>query len=443
MVSPIWLVLIRSPFGAPREYVLPAGRSTIGRKPDNDIVIADSSASRVHAAFEYDPSADSVVIRDLGSRNGTFVNHERLSGERRVVGTDQLRIGQHLIRLSRRGGSEPETVPAYPETQPLTLDLMLESVEQHAVLLYEVAMRLNMVSDLSKALQEVTRILQVALGADKCAVILADQFEQLSYMGFPTTIARQAIEQRLVVAIPDTDERPDLNLRHSGRLLQVRSVICIPVMIADEVAGLLYIYNTQRSSRLFTDQDIRLAIAISHQAALTIQRARLMQKTQQLEELASTDPLTGLFNRRHFLDLAEREVKRARRYRRPLAVVVIDLDHFQDINDRHGQAVGDAVLQAASVRLQATLRDIDLMGRFGGDEFIALLVEGDRASAEYVAARCQRSLAESPVTTAAGLVTVTACVGYAAIADRHTDASLLINEATAALAAAKGNGSPP
>jgi GGDEF domain-containing protein len=378
MPSPNWTMIIRSPFGEPREYGLPVGRSTIGRKPDNDVVIADPSASRVHAAFEYDPAEDALILRDLGSRNGTFVNHERLTGDIRLHPNDQVRIGQHLLRFSRRGHNGVEMNPAYPETQPLTLDLVLESVEQHAVLLYEVAVRLNMVADLTKGLQEVARILQVALGADKCAVILADQFEQLSYMGFPTSIAKQAIEQRLVVAIPDTDVRPELNLRHSGRLLQVRSVICIPVMIADEVAGLLYIYNTQRSARLFTDQDIRLAIAISHQAALTIQRARLMQKTLQLEGLASTDPLTGLFNRRHVLDLAEREVKRARRYRRPLAVLLLSIDHYQSILKSHGQTAADAVVQVASLRLQSAVRDIDLLGRLAPDEFLAILVEGDR-----------------------------------------------------------------
>lgn len=433
MQTPAWSILIRSPFGEPREFTLPIGRSTIGRKPDNDVVIADPSASRVHAAFEVDPGSEAVTLSDLGSRNGTFVNHERLTTPYRLHPNDQVRIGQHLIRLSRQGANGVAASLASPETQPLTLDLMLESVEQHAVLLYEVARRLNMVSDVNRALSEVARILQVALGADKCAVILADQFEQLAYMGFPTAIAQQAIDQRLVVAIPDTTARPELHQRHSGRLLQVRSVICIPVMIADEVAGLLYIYNTQRSARLFNDQDTRLAIAISHQAALTIQRARLMQKAQQLEELASTDPLTGLFNRRHFISLAEREVKRARRYRRALAVLVFDLDGFQAFNASHGRAAGDAVLKAVAMRLQGALRDIDLLGRYGGDEFIALLVEGDQGATAYVADRCQRSIAAAPIATPAGPVTLTTSAGFAALADRHTDASLLINEATAAL----------
>src|SRR5687768_16209592 len=134
-----WSILIRSPFGEPREFALPIGRSTIGRKPDNDIVIADPSASRVHAAFELDHANEAVTVSDLGSRNGTYVNHERLKAPYRLQPNDQVRIGQHLIRLPRAGANGVAASPYSPETQPLTLDLMLESVEQHAVLLYEVA----------------------------------------------------------------------------------------------------------------------------------------------------------------------------------------------------------------------------------------------------------------------------------------------------------------
>jgi two-component system cell cycle response regulator len=95
------------------------------------------------------------------------------------------------------------------------------------------------------------------------------------------------------------------------------------------------------------------------------------------------------------------------------------------------------VLQAVAVRLQSTLRDIDLLGRYGGDEFVALLVEGDEASVNYVAERCRRSLAETPIATTQGLLTVTASVGCVTLADRHTDAALLLNEAGAALAASR------
>src|SRR5690606_17614622 len=140
------------------------------------------------------------------------------------------------------------------------------------------------------------------------------------------------------------------------------------------------------------------------------------QKTQQLEELASTDPLTGIFNRRHFLDLADREVKRARRYRRPLAALYLDLNGLRALNDSHSQAAGDTVLQAVAVRLQGTVRDIDLLGRIGEDEFAALRIEGDQAAADYVAARCERSLADTPIATMAGPLSITASVACVAMA---------------------------
>ena len=76
----IWVLSIRSPWHEPREFFLPAGKVTLGRKPDNDIVIADESASRLHAEIEPDAAAGTLIVRDLGSTNGTYVNRERLNG---------------------------------------------------------------------------------------------------------------------------------------------------------------------------------------------------------------------------------------------------------------------------------------------------------------------------------------------------------------------------
>src|SRR6476661_4249822 len=135
---------IRSPWHEPREFILPAGKVTLGRKPDNDIVIADESASRLHAEIVQDTTSDSLTVRDLGSTNGTYVNRERLERPLALKVEDQIRIGQHTLSVSRRERRDPRgSTKGLPGTQPLTRDLVLESVDQHAVVLYEVAMRLN------------------------------------------------------------------------------------------------------------------------------------------------------------------------------------------------------------------------------------------------------------------------------------------------------------
>ena len=272
----MWFLTIRSPSSEPTEYIVPAGKTILGRKPDNDLVIADESASRIHAELEYDPHLDVAVLRDLGSTNGTFVNRERLAQPRLLAIDDQIRIGQHLIHVSRQDqASRAETGPE-ADTQPLTLELLLEAVDQHAVLLYEVAQRLNTVLDLQTALAEVSRLMRISMGAQKCEVILAEHFGQLAELGFPTTIARRAIERRSVVAIPDLSAMTDRTLGQSALLLHVRAVLCVPVLIGEEVVALTYVYKTDPASRPFSQPDIQLAVAISHQAALTIQRAHLL-----------------------------------------------------------------------------------------------------------------------------------------------------------------------
>jgi hypothetical protein len=96
---------------------------------------------------------------------------------------------------------------------------------------------------------------------------------------------------------------------------------------------------------------------------------------EQMEAQARTDYLTGVFNRRHFVDLAERELERARRYNRPFTLLMIDVDHFKAINDTHGHNTGDLALQVVSRVICETLRSIDIFGRLGGEEFAVVLVE--------------------------------------------------------------------
>ena len=264
----------------PREHILRPGRTTIGRKSDSDIAIPDESASRLHAELHYDAEANVVTLRDLESTNGTFVNRERLTQPRVLRAGDQMRIGQHIASVAFRDLNATPVTAALSGTQPLTRDLLLESVEQHAILLYEVASRLNALIDLETALQEVARMIQTAMGAERCQVILAGHFDRLTELGFPTSIAHQAIEGRMTVVIPDLSTYADDSLAKSALLLHIRSVLCVPVLLSEEVVALIYIYKTDLASRPFDSYNVQLAVAISYQTALTIQRARLLQQAE-------------------------------------------------------------------------------------------------------------------------------------------------------------------
>jgi len=279
----MWSVTMRSLTGEPREYLIVTGKTSIGRRSDNDIVITDPSASRYHAEFEYDQSQDLLTIHDLGSTNGTFVNRERLVDSCNLTNNDVIRIGEHILDIRRQGTKEGMAI-IRPGTHVLTRDVLLESIDQHAVLMYEVARKLNTILDIETALQEVSNMIKVALGAEMCEVIPADKFGMLHDLGFPTSIAQQAIDLKAAVNIPDINSEP-ASFGASALLFRVRSVLCVPVISGEEVLGLIYMYKTDPMERPFDDRDLQLAVAISHQAALTIQRMRLLERVNEEQRI--------------------------------------------------------------------------------------------------------------------------------------------------------------
>ncbi len=158
-----------------------------------------------------------------------------------------------------------------------------------------------------------------------------------------------------------------------------------------------------------------------------------------LREAALRDPLTGIHNRRHFFDTAANELARARRYARPLTLAMIDADHFKAHNDRHGHVVGDELLVALAKIVTGELRQSDLLARYGGEEFVALFPESDLDAGFTVTERIRGRLAESPIVTTAGPVTLT-CSGGVVLWDREESLAQLIDRADRALYAAKSAG---
>ncbi len=162
---------------------------------------------------------------------------------------------------------------------------------------------------------------------------------------------------------------------------------------------------------------------------------------ERLRRLSETDPLTGLLNRRAFLAAAERQVAYARRYDRALAVVVADIDHFKQVNDSHGHATGDAVIRAVAERLQTAARDTDLVARFGGEEFVVLLMESDVAAAVSYAERTRGLISSVPVATESGAtVRVTISLGCTILNAADRDVQDAIDRADDALYGAKAAG---
>lgn len=145
---------------------------------------------------------------------------------------------------------------------------------------------------------------------------------------------------------------------------------------------------------------------------VSIRTRELEEANLRLAEASRTDALTGLPNRRGFLDVADHELKRSVRAGEPFSVVMVDLDHFKQINDRHGHGAGDAVLQQVATRLRNVLRSEDLVARWGGEEFIVLLPNTTGELAVFVAEKARRAIAELRFDEV-GVGSITASFGVA------------------------------
>jgi diguanylate cyclase (GGDEF)-like protein len=142
-------------------------------------------------------------------------------------------------------------------------------------------------------------------------------------------------------------------------------------------------------------EELRLVLGAALKGAQLIRAVELARK--EVEALAVTDPLTGLYNRRYLIRRLESEFARARRHLRSLSLIVMDLDGFKQVNDLHGHDAGDRVLIRVADRLRRSLREFDTVARYGGDEFVILLPETDATQARAAAERIRQSVIGEPV----------------------------------------------
>lgn len=160
----------------------------------------------------------------------------------------------------------------------------------------------------------------------------------------------------------------------------------------------------------------------------------------ELRRMATTDALTGAFNRRYLIERGDDEIGRAGRYNRPLSMLMLDIDHFKKLNDTYGHTTGDRMLQALVDRCMEVLRSVDIFGRVGGEEFAAILPETDREGAQLAAERLRTAVENLTVETRHGALQMTISLGTALwTADDHSIADTL-NRADQALYTAKRQG---
>jgi diguanylate cyclase (GGDEF)-like protein len=214
------------------------------------------------------------------------------------------------------------------------------------------------------------------------------------------------------------------------------SALAVPMCRGEEMYGVLAVAR-RRGQPPLDEAAIAVVISLAVHAGTAVAN---VQEHLDAQRLSVTDPLTGAGNMRHLTSTLAREVERAHRFGRTLSVLMLDLDHFKQVNDWGGHAFGDAVLRDFAHRLRGCLREVDLVARRGGEEFAVVLPETGTAGAEAVVRRVMQRMRAEPFRSGAQERPVTVSIGIATYPDHGTSASEVLHAADIALYAAKRTG---
>jgi diguanylate cyclase (GGDEF)-like protein len=253
-----------------------------------------------------------------------------------------------------------------------------------------------------------TRTLEAAgslRGADAALVMLPDPGEGKPIVA-TIGLSIEEAERHAITGPPDGRVARSITMSYSYPTGDTESGegvlhagLAVPMLIEGGALGYLTIF-TREQEREFDEDDVRELEALASRAGPAIENARRFREARQLADL---DALTGLHNRRYFHETLAREVARAQRYGRRLALVVFDLDDFKAINDRIGHLAGDGVLAEVAERVRSVVRSADVACRVGGDEFGIILPESTLADAEQLSHRMQAAVAARPIGDAGTL----------------------------------------
>jgi diguanylate cyclase (GGDEF)-like protein len=272
--------------------------------------------------------------------------------------------------------------------------------------LHNVGTTVSSTLQLQELLVQVCTILKDTFGYSKISILLTDQpkgeLELMASLGYSENasgtgrrfkigsegVTGMAAMTGEAVIVNDVSQRPEYICL--DRL--TCSEMAVPLKLKGRVIGVLNVESDIIND--FDRIDMNLLTTLATQISVAVENARLYQET---EQLAVTDGLTGINNHRYFQGFFERELNRAKRYKHPLSLIMLDIDHFKKFNDNYGHPVGDQVLKIVTTILKQQAREVDLVARYGGEEFMLVLPETGKKEAVMLAERIRLAVKKEPL----------------------------------------------
>ncbi|RLE38888.1 hypothetical protein DRJ17_02545 [Candidatus Woesearchaeota archaeon] len=255
-------------------------------------------------------------------------------------------------------------------------------------ILHDISKMLSSTLEMDKMLETTMKFMKTAAKAKACSTVIIEENSKKrfefgegtnQYISFEQATVEEVQKTRKPVVIPNIESESDNNM----------SIISIPMSVKNKVIGAINIYGAPIEK--MGEHDLNFLTIITNQTALAVQNA---QQYEQIKELAITDKLTSLYNRRHFEKLVDTEIERSKRYSHPLSIALLDIDNFGHYNNTHGHPRGDELLENLSNILKQCTRKIDILGRYGGEEFIIVMPNTNEQDAINVTERIRKAIEE-------------------------------------------------
>ncbi len=338
----------------------------------------------------------------------------------------------------------------YAEIEALNHSLNDRLLELYS--LYQISLTLSNTVDLDEILKSFRKLFQKTFKVDHFGIFLMDDcscslslrhsfglprgFDEKTTFKFGENIFGQTVEHEDEILISDMSK--DTQFTFFNGEPKSGSFLVIPILLKkNHPMGVLSLHRKETNS--FSKNEITLFKKIATEIAKVLDKTFLFRHTR---ELSITDELTGLYNRRYFNQRYEREVLRAKRYKRPLSVLMVDIDYFKNYNDVNGHILGDEVLKKVANSIESNLRKADIVARYGGEEFVILLPEIDKTHADQVAEKLRLAIEKGrfPKEENQPRGRITISLGLATLPDDSSNSQELLEYADRALYRAKAKG---